>query len=100
MRQKLVIGNWKMNGTIEETRKLLFQLSVEWTSKCDGIEVVVSPPYTTLTIAKHALESTLIKLGAQNCYIDEKGAFTGEISPAMLVDIGCNYVILGHSERR
>jgi triosephosphate isomerase (TIM) len=100
MRPKLIAGNWKMNGTVQETRKLLFQLSVEWTPKCDEIEVTVFPPFTALFIAKHAIEYTSIKLGAQNCYIGEKGAFTGEISPAMLVDIGCAYVILGHSERR
>jgi triosephosphate isomerase len=100
MRPKLIAGNWKMNGTVKETRKLLFQLSVEWTPKCHGTEVAVCPPFTTLLIAKHTLDETPIKLGAQNCYIGEKGPFTGEISPQMLVDIGCTYVILGHSERR
>lgn len=100
MRPKLIAGNWKMNGTLKDTRKLLFQLSVEWTPKCEGIEVVVCPPFTALSTAKHILEVTTIKLGAQNCYIDASGAFTGEISPEMLVDIGCNHVILGHSERR
>jgi triosephosphate isomerase len=89
-----------MNGTLKETRKLLFQLSVEWTPKCHGIEVSVCPPFTTLLIAKHALEETTMKYGAQNCYIDESGAFTGEISAAMLAELGCTYVILGHSERR
>jgi triosephosphate isomerase (TIM) len=100
MRPKLIVGNWKMNGTLKETRKLLFQLSVEWTPKCYGSEVVVCPPFTMLLIAKHTLEETSIKLGAQNCYTGNSGAFTGEISPAMLVDMGCTYVILGHSERR
>jgi triosephosphate isomerase len=100
MRPKLIVGNWKMNGTLKDTRKLLFQLTVEWTTKCEAHEVAVCPPFTTLLIAKHALEGTSMKYGAQNCYIGESGAFTGEISPAMLADLGCTYVILGHSERR
>ncbi len=89
-----------MNGSLKETRKLLFQLSVEWTTKCEAHEVVVCPPFTMLLIAKQALDETSMKYGAQNCYIGDSGAFTGEISPAMLADIGCTYVILGHSERR
>ncbi len=89
-----------MNGTLKETRKLLFQLTVEWTTKCEAHEVVVCPPFTALLIAKHALEETSMKYGAQNCYIGESGAFTGEISAAMLAELGCTYVILGHSERR
>lgn len=100
MRPKLIVGNWKMNGTLKDTRKLLFQLSVEWTTKCEAHEVAVCPPFTTLLIAKHALEGTSMKYGAQNCYIGESGAFTGEISAAMLAELGCTYVILGHSERR
>ncbi len=100
MRPKLIVGNWKMNGTLKDTRKLLFQLTVEWTTKCEAHEVAVCPPFTTLLIAKHALEETSMKYGAQNCYLGESGAFTGEISPAMLADLGCTYVILGHSERR
>jgi triosephosphate isomerase len=100
MRPKLIIGNWKMNGTLKDTRKLLFRLTVEWTTKCEAHEVAVCPPFTTLLIAKHALEGTSMKYGAQNCYIGESGAFTGEISAAMLAELGCTYVILGHSERR
>jgi triosephosphate isomerase len=100
MHPKLIVGNWKMNGTLKDTRKLLFQLTVEWTTKCEAHEVAVCPPFTTLLIAKHALEGTSMKYGAQNCYIGESGAFTGEISAAMLAELGCTYVILGHSERR
>ena len=100
MRTKLIAGNWKMNGTLRETRKLIFQLAVEWGKKCEGVEVAVCPPFTALLVAKHELEESHIKLGAQNCYAKHEGPFTGEISPAMLVDIGCAYVILGHSERR
>jgi len=99
MRPKLLVGNWKMHGTVEAARKLLSQLT-EADSLFERAEVVVCPPFTLLSIAMHALEGSRIKLGAQNCYIRSEGAFTGEISPAMLVDIGCEYVILGHSERR
>ncbi|HEY3876898.1 MAG TPA: triose-phosphate isomerase [Candidatus Kapabacteria bacterium] len=100
MPQKLIVGNWKMNGTVEETRKLLFQLRVEWSDECDPIEVAVCPPFTALIVARHELHGTGIAFGAQNCYAEMKGAFTGEISPAMLKELGCTYVILGHSERR
>src|ERR1051325_600651 len=99
-RTKLVAGNWKMNGTLKETRKLLFQLAVEWGQKCDGVEVAVCPPFTSLLVAKDELVTSHIKLGAQNCYVGEKGAFTGEVSAEMLSELGCTYVILGHSERR
>jgi triosephosphate isomerase len=99
-RSKLVVGNWKMHGTVKETRKLLFQLAVEWGKQCEGVDVAVCPPFTALTVAKEELENSEIKLGAQNCYFEEKGAFTGEISAVMLADLGCKYVILGHSERR
>ncbi|SRR5579883_558843 len=100
MRQKFVCGNWKMNGTIEETRKLLFQLNVEWSKTCENIEVAVCPPFTSLLIAKHELEFAKIKFGAQNCHWQDKGAFTGEISAVMLAELDCTYVIVGHSERR
>ena len=100
MRTKFICGNWKMNGTLGEARKLLSQLVVKWDTQWKGVEVAVCPPFTMLFAAKHEIEKSHIKLGAQNCYIGEKGAFTGEISPAMLEDVGCAYVILGHSERR
>lgn len=100
MRTKLVCGNWKMNGTIEETRKLLFQISVTWSTHCGGVDVALCLPFTVLGIARQELQTSSIKLGAQNCYVGEKGAFTGEISAHMLVEQGCTYVILGHSERR
>jgi triosephosphate isomerase (TIM) len=100
MRTKLVCGNWKMNGTIKETRKLLFQVAVEWGKKCDGVEVAVCPPFTGLLVAQDELQTSHIKLGAQNCYVGETGTFTGEVSATMLADLGCTYVILGHSERR
>ncbi|HZK77016.1 MAG TPA: triose-phosphate isomerase, partial [Candidatus Kapabacteria bacterium] len=99
MRPKLIAGNWKMHGTLKETRKLLIPLC-EKSSAFKRVEVAVCPPFTSLFIAKQQLGNSHIKLGAQNCYLGSEGAFTGEISTAMLVDIGCEYVILGHSERR
>lgn len=100
MRPKLIAGNWKMHGTLKEARSLLFALTEKIKVVPDGTEVVVCPPFTALGVAKQSLESSSIKLGAQNCYMGSEGAFTGEISPNMLLDIGCEYVILGHSERR
>ena len=99
LRHKLLVGNWKMHGTLPETHKLLVQLT-EAGASFERVEIVVCPPYTSLFVAKQELENSHIKLGAQNCYIGREGAFTGEISTAMLVDVGCEYVILGHSERR
>ncbi len=89
-----------MHGTVKETRKLLFQLAVEWGKRCEGVEVVVCPPFTVLALAREELKGSHISLGAQNCYAEATGAFTGEVSAEMLKDIGCEYVILGHSERR
>ena len=100
MRAKFICGNWKMNGTLRESRKLLFQLCTDWDDAFNGVEVAVCPPFTALYEAKLELEDSKIKLGAQNCYIGDSGAFTGEISAAMIVELGCEYVILGHSERR
>jgi triosephosphate isomerase len=89
-----------MNGSLCETRKLIFQLGTDWEESFDGIEIAICPPFTALNEAKLELEDFKIKLGAQNCYIGNRGAFTGEISASMLSEIGCTYVILGHSERR
>ncbi len=100
MRNKLIVGNWKMYGTVKETRKLIFQLAVQWGKRCDGVEVGVCPPFTSLFVARDELKESHLRLGAQNCHHEPKGAFTGEISPEMLSELGCYYVILGHSERR
>ena len=99
-RTKLLTANWKMHGTLKEARKLLFQLTEGLRTVHGTTEIAVCPPFTALGEARQALEGSRIKLGAQNCYIGREGAYTGEISPAMLVDMGCEYVILGHSERR
>jgi triosephosphate isomerase (TIM) len=99
MRKPLIAGNWKMHNTIAETIELLNGLKRELVD-CTEVDVLVCPAYTSLSEASDVLIDTGIFLGAQNIYWQEKGAFTGEISPAMLVDAGCSYVIVGHSERR
>jgi triosephosphate isomerase len=99
MRKKLAIANWKMNKTRHEAGQFCQQLS-QAAPELKGVEVVVCPPYTALDLLAEQFTSTSIHWGGQNCFWEEKGAFTGEISPLMLRDLGCQYVILGHSERR
>lgn len=98
MRKPLVAGNWKMNKTIAETRDLVFTMSMKL-REIDGVEKVVCPPFMSLMAAAALLEGSGIGLGAQNMHWEEKGAFTGEVAPAMVKEL-CGYVILGHSERR
>ena len=97
MRTPIIAGNWKMHKTVSEAVELVRKLEAEL--KDSPVEVVVCPPYTALS-AVFALGLSIVKLGAQNMYHEEQGAYTGEISPVMLKDVGCQYVILGHSERR
>lgn len=98
MRIPIVAGNWKMNKTVEETRALVFELSGQLNG-LPGVEKVICPPFTALLAAAAVLQGTDIGLGAQNMHWEPKGAFTGEISAPMLTEF-CQYVILGHSERR
>lgn len=98
MRRKIVAGNWKMNKTPSEAVKLINELIP--LVKSDDVDVVFCVPYVVLPIAIEQLKGTNVKVGAQNMYYEESGAYTGEISPSMLTDIGVDYVILGHSERR
>jgi triosephosphate isomerase (TIM) len=98
MRTPLVAGNWKMNKTIAEARELVTKMAPQM-SGINGVEKVFCPPFTALTAVSEMLFGTGIGLGAQNMYWEEKGAFTGEISPSMVKEL-CGYVILGHSERR
>ncbi|MBI5573216.1 MAG: triose-phosphate isomerase [Elusimicrobia bacterium] len=95
----LIAGNWKMNKTVGETVELVTQLKQKL-SDVRNREILVCPPFTSLVVAKEVIKNSNIKLGAQNMYFEKSGAFTGEISPLMLKDIGCEYVIIGHSERR
>lgn len=97
-RTPLVAGNWKMNKTIAETRDLVYKMSVQL-REIRGVEKVLCPPFMALMAASALLEGANIGLGAQNMHWEEKGAFTGEVSPAMVKEL-CGYVILGHSERR
>ena len=100
MRIPIIGGNWKMNkGTLIETQKMLENL-IPLIESIESVDIVVAPPYTTLSKACTITKDTNIKIGAQNMYFEEKGAFTGEISPNFLKEIGAQYVILGHSERR
>ncbi len=99
MRQKIVAGNWKMNGTITETEKLLRALLVG-KSNNQKVKVVVCPPFTSLHVASKILKGSHIALGAQDMSEHARGAYTGEISSEMLLTAGAVYVILGHSERR
>ncbi len=99
MRQPLVAGNWKMNGSKASAEELLAGIK----AGIGGIqqtEVAVCPPFPFLQMADQALQGTAVALGAQNTCTESSGAYTGEVSAAMLKDFGCKYVIIGHSERR
>jgi triosephosphate isomerase len=94
----LIAGNWKMNTTVAEAIDLVKAMRKEL-DKVSNVEKVVCPPFVSLASVKELLKKSSIKLGAQNLYFAEKGAYTGEISPLMLADL-CEFVIIGHSERR
>lgn len=98
MRRKVVAGNWKMNKTPAETKEFLTQMKDKIST--DGAEVLFCVPAISLTTAVDAVSGTDIEIGAENMYFEEKGAYTGEISAAMLKDAGVTHVIIGHSERR
>ncbi len=99
MRKPIIAGNWKMNKTPGETVSLIKNL-IPLVADVDKVDVVVCPPFVDLAAAKEALAGSNIALGAQNMHFEESGAYTGEISPGMLLALGVEYVILGHSERR
>jgi len=100
MRVPLIAGNWKMNNTIEESLDLANNL-VEFSKEFDkNREILICAPFTALYALKKVLNGSKIKLGAQNMHFEESGAYTGEISAIMLKDIGVDYVLIGHSERR
>lgn len=98
MRKPIIAGNWKMNNTIQESINLVNEIK-SYTLDQD-VDALVCVPFISLTEVKKLLEGSEIKLGAQNMHWEEKGAFTGEISPIMLKEIGIDYCIIGHSERR
>lgn len=98
MRVPILAGNWKMNKTVDEAIDLVRELR-RMVMDVEGAEVVVCPSFVALTAVADALKGTKIKVGAQNMHWEDKGAFTGEVSPLMLKGV-CEYVIIGHSERR
>lgn len=101
MRTPYLCGNWKMNKTVAEAVEFITQLKTKLSGiDFKKIDVGVGAPFTCLSKLIDAAKGTGVKIGAQNCFWEEKGAFTGEISPLMLKDIGCDFVIIGHSERR
>lgn len=99
MRKKVIAGNWKMNKNLTESQELVSKIinGLGGNTKCD---VIVCPPFTSLNEVHSLVKNSPVKLGAQNMYFENSGAFTGEISADMLLSVGCEYVILGHSERR
>ena len=98
-RTPVIAGNWKMNKTVGEAVDLVRQLK-DLIAKVEGVEVIVAPPFTALHAVREESKGSLIRLAAQNLYWEEKGAFTGEVSPSMIREVGCEFVIIGHSERR
>jgi triosephosphate isomerase (TIM) len=98
MRTPLIAGNWKMNTTLPEAQALINQM-LPALERIEGVEKVLCPPFISLGVISGLLRESTVELAAQNMYWEDKGAFTGEISPLMLAGI-CQYVVLGHSERR
>jgi len=99
MRNWIVAGNWKMHNTIGESIALA-QAIKEGSKDIKNGEVIIAPPFTSLYSVGVAIKGSQVSLAAQNMHYEDKGAFTGEIAPGMLKDVGCAYVLLGHSERR
>jgi triosephosphate isomerase (TIM) len=98
MRTPLIAGNWKMNTRLSEAVKLVREMR-DGLDAIKGVDKLICPPFISLTAVKDVLKGSSIRLGAQNVYFEDKGAFTGEISPPMLAEL-CEFVIIGHSERR
>jgi triosephosphate isomerase (TIM) len=99
MRTPLVIGNWKMFGTQAEARPLATAIR-DGVRRVRGVEVVVCPPFTALPAVGEIVAGSPVGLGAQTCHHEASGAHTGEVAPPMLTELGCRWVLLGHSERR
>ena len=100
MRRFLIAGNWKMNTTRQSAIGLAGELAVVAAGDEAGVEILVAPPYPYLIPVSEKLNGSAVQLGAQDVYFEAPGAFTGEVAVEMLIDCGCRYVILGHSERR
>ena len=98
-RRTIIAGNWKMNMTPSEAEKLINELKPLCEGK-NGCDIIICVPFVDLPVAVNAVKGSNIKVGAQNVHFEKSGAFTGEISASMLKEIGCEYVVIGHSERR
>jgi triosephosphate isomerase len=98
MRVPMIAGTWKMNTTLSEAIELVNEMR-QGLDQIDNVDKVICPPFISLAAVKELIKGSSIKLGAQNIYFEEKGAYTGEISPPMLTEL-CEFVIIGHSERR
>lgn len=99
MRKTIIAGNWKMYKTLKDGQELAVALRRDL-YKVENVDIVICPPFTLLGFLSDALETSNIAVGGQDLYWQEEGAFTGEVSPLMIKDAGCLYVIIGHSERR
>ena len=99
MRKPFIAANWKLNKTVGETQAFLNEF-VPLVREVREVEIVVAPPFTALSAAAAVVGGSNVKLAAQDVFYEDKGAYTGEVSPGMLADVGCEYVIIGHSERR
>lgn len=100
MRNKVIAGNWKMFKDVKESVQFVKDLAAKQNQIPENTKMIVCPPFTSLYAVSQVLSGSKIGLGAQNMHFEEQGAFTGEVSPNMLLSAGCGYVILGHSERR
>ena len=98
MRKPVIAANWKMNTTIAEATALVSSM-LEELDDVDSVDKIICPPFVSLAVVADIIKGSSVKLGAQNMYFEEKGAYTGEVSPLMLAGL-CRYVIIGHSERR
>ena len=99
MRTPLIAGNWKLHKTLTEAVDLVGALKTA-VKDVEDVEILVAPPLTAISMLATKLAGSNIKLGAQNCWYEASGAFTGEVSAPLLKDVGCDYIIIGHSERR
>ena len=99
MRQPLVVGNWKMHGTRGSVSTLLSDIKAG-VGGLAGVEVAVCPPYVFLPVAEESLRGTSVAWGSQDLWVEDVGAFTGDVSGPMLREFGCRFAIVGHSERR
>jgi triosephosphate isomerase (TIM) len=100
MRTFLIAGNWKMNAGPAEAKQLAEDIANTWNGKTFSSEALLCPPFISITTVAESFEGTAFQTGAQNVHKEDNGAYTGEISTSMLKEAGCDYVIIGHSERR